>query len=58
MPDPKGAKGKKGDGATPAKGAKTSGVKSDYGAEYAVSGGSTCKGCAAKISKGWMMRQF
>ena len=51
MPDPKGGKGKKGGGAASSKG-KSGGAKSDFGAEYAVSGGSTCKGCAAKIAKG------
>ena len=51
MPDPKGGKGKKAGGAA-AKGGKSAGAKSDFGAEYAVSGGSTCKGCAAKIAKG------
>ena len=57
MPELKGGKGKKGGGAgaVAAKGGgggKSSGIKSDFGAEYAVSGGSTCKGCAAKIAKG------
>jgi len=52
MPEPKGAKGKKGAGGGTAVKGKSSGAKSDFGAEYAVSGGSTCKGCAAKIAKG------
>ena len=51
MPEPIGGKGKKAGGAA-AKGGKSAGAKSDFGAEYAVSGGSTCKGCAAKIAKG------